>query len=92
MSGLLGVAYIIDHEVIPRPCKICDCLLNSSHDHFGLHQGHFQCDHGVRGLQKIFLRPTLPTDMVQQVLGWERQNRCSSRKNTRAYGREVLLQ
>ena len=56
MSGLLGVAYIIDHEVIPRPCKICDCLLNSSHDHFGLHQGHFQCDHGVRGLQKIYFK------------------------------------
>jgi hypothetical protein len=29
----------MDHEVIPRPCKICDWLLNSSRDHFGVHQG-----------------------------------------------------
>ena len=32
------------------PVKICDWLLNSSHDHFGLHQGKkCQSDHGVRG-------------------------------------------
>ena len=29
----------MDHEVVPRPYKICDWLLNSSRDHFGLHQG-----------------------------------------------------
>ena len=28
----------MDHEVVPMPCKICDWLLNSSQDHFGLHQ------------------------------------------------------
>jgi hypothetical protein len=27
-----------DEVVVPRPCKIGDWLLNSSHDHFGLHQ------------------------------------------------------
>ena len=29
----------MDHEVVPRPYKICDWLLNSSQDQFGLHQG-----------------------------------------------------
>jgi hypothetical protein len=29
----------MDHEIIPRPCKICDWLLNLSWDHFGSHQG-----------------------------------------------------
>jgi hypothetical protein len=29
----------MDHEIIPRLCKICDWLLNSSWDHFGSHQG-----------------------------------------------------
>ena len=34
----LGVVYTMDYEVIPRPCKSVDWLLNSSHDHFGLHK------------------------------------------------------
>jgi hypothetical protein len=29
----------MDHEIVPRPCKLCDWLLNSYKDHFGLHQG-----------------------------------------------------
>jgi hypothetical protein len=36
---MLGVVYTMDHEVVPRPCKICDWLLNSSWDHFDLDQG-----------------------------------------------------
>ena len=35
----LGVVYIMDHEAVSRPCKICDWLLNSSQDQFGFHQG-----------------------------------------------------
>jgi hypothetical protein len=35
----LGVVYTVDREVVPRLCKICDWLLNSSWGHFGLHQG-----------------------------------------------------
>jgi hypothetical protein len=27
---VLGVVYTMNHEVVPRPCKICDWLLNSS--------------------------------------------------------------
>jgi hypothetical protein len=34
----LGAVHTMDHEVIPWPCKICDWLLNSSQDHFNLHQ------------------------------------------------------
>ena len=35
----LGVVHTMDHEVVPRPWNICEWLLNSSRDHFGLHQG-----------------------------------------------------
>ena len=37
-SSTLGVVYTTQHEVISKPCKICDWLLNLSWDHFGLHQ------------------------------------------------------
>ena len=71
----------MDHEVVPRTCKICDWLLNSSRDHFSLHQVE-----NVRVTMKFevprrrILRPTLSIDMVQRVLQWERQKRCSSSK------------
>ena len=29
-TPLLGVGHTTDHEIVPRPCKICDWLLNSS--------------------------------------------------------------
>ena len=76
-----GVVYIMDHEVVPRPCKICDWLLNSSWDHFGLHQGN-----NVRVIMEFevpkrhILRTRLSTDMVQCVLQWERQKKRSRRK------------
>ena len=31
------VIYTVGHEVMSRPCKIWDWLLNLSQDHFGLH-------------------------------------------------------
>ena len=34
-----GVVYAMGDEVVTRPYKIRDWLLNSSHNHFGLHQG-----------------------------------------------------
>jgi hypothetical protein len=78
--GDLGVVYIMDHEVVPRPCKICDWLLNSSEDHFILHQGK-----NVKAVMELevpkrhMLRPTLSTDMVQWVFWWERQKRYSGK-------------
>ena len=33
------MVYTKDHDVIPKLCKICDRLLNSSSYHFDLHQG-----------------------------------------------------
>jgi hypothetical protein len=30
----------MDHEVVPRPCEVCDWLLNSSGVHFDLYQGN----------------------------------------------------
>ena len=72
----------MDHEVVPRPYNICDWLVNSSHNHFGLHQGE---DVGVAVEFEVpkrhFLRPTLSSDMVQPVLRWERRlKRCFARK------------
>ena len=64
----------MDHEVIPRPCKICNWMLNPSRDHFNLHQGK-----NVRVIMEFkvpkghFLRPTIFTDMVQQILRLGRQ-------------------
>ena len=55
--NLLGVVYIMDHEFVPGPSKICDWLLNSSWVYFGLHQGKKrQSDHGVWDPQKIYFK------------------------------------
>ena len=35
----VGVVYTMEHEVVPRPYKICDWMLSLSPKHFGLHQG-----------------------------------------------------
>ena len=85
----------MDHEVapMPRPYKSCDLLLNSSWDHFGLYQGK-----NVKVIMEfeVFIRhvlsPTLSTYMVQQVLQWEREKRCSG-KTWLHWGsiREMLL-
>jgi hypothetical protein len=51
----VGVVYTMDHEVIPRTCKIWDWLLNFSWDHFGLHQGKkCESDREVRSPKDIF--------------------------------------
>ena len=71
----------MDRTVVPRLCKICDWLLNSSRGHFSLRQGRI-----VRVIvefevsKRHVLRPMLSIDMVQWVLQWEKQKRCSSRK------------
>jgi hypothetical protein len=75
----------MDHEVVPRPCRIWNCLLKSSPDHFGLHQGKMvimTMDFEVPKSQ--ILKPTLFINKVQHVLWWERQKRY--------YGRKMLLQ
>ena len=74
----------------PTSCEICDGLLNSSWNHFGLHQGK-----NVRLIMEFevpkrhTLRPTLSTNMVLCVLRWERQ--CFGGKKARAHGKEILL-
>ena len=71
----------MDHEVVSRPCKKCDWLLNSSHDHFGLHQGkNVRMTREFEVPKRHILGPTLSTDMVKRVLRWERQSRCYGRK------------
>ena len=71
----------MDHEVVPRLCKICDWLLKLSWDHFGLNHGKV-----VRVTMEFEVpkwpnfKPTLSTLMVQWVLQWEKQKRCSNSK------------
>ena len=36
---ILGVVYILDHEVVLRPCKKFEQLSNFTQGHFGLHWG-----------------------------------------------------
>ena len=73
----LGHVYTMDREVDPRPCKICDWMLNSSQDHYGLHQGKiWKRPWSLSSPKDIFWSPTLSTNTVQHVLWWERQKRC----------------
>ena len=74
------IVYTMDHVVVPRLCKICDWLLNSSWDHFCSHQGEKRVKVTMEFVvsKSHIVRPTLPTDMVQRVLRWEKQKRCSS--------------
>ena len=71
----------MDHEVVLGPCKIYDWVLNSSWDHFNLHQGkNVRVTMEFEVPKRHILRPTLSIDMVQQALRWERQKRCFGRK------------
>jgi hypothetical protein len=71
----------MDYEVVPMPCKIRDWLLNSSWDHFGLHQGkNVIVTMEFEVPKRHILRPTLSTDTVQRILRWERQKGWSSRR------------
>jgi hypothetical protein len=83
----LGVAYNMDHEAVPRLSKICDWLLNSSQDHFGLHQGKkCQSDHEVQGPQKTYFKAYIihghgPTCFAMG----ETKKMCSNKKKARAH-------
>ena len=76
----LGVVYTMEREVIPRPCKVCDWLLNSYwsyRDRFGLHQGkHVEVITEFQVPESHIFRPMLSTDMAQHFLRWARQMRC----------------
>jgi hypothetical protein len=81
----LEIVYIIDHEVVPRPCKISVWLLNSSRDHFHLHQGkNVTVTMEFEVPKRHILIPTPSTNMVQWESPWQRQKRCSSRKRPMA--------
>jgi hypothetical protein len=92
-SYILGVVYNMDHEAVPRPRKICDWLLNSSRDHFGLHQGKKNVIVTMKfEVPKIHVvRHALSIDMVQHVLRWERQKRCYGRKRHGLWQRNVVI-
>ena len=52
------------HEVVPRPCKICDWVLNLSRYHYGLHQGkNVRVTMEFEVLKRHILGPTLSTHM-----------------------------
>ena len=59
----------MDHEVVPRTCKICGWLLNSSQDYFGLHQGkNVRATMEFEVSERHVLRFTLSTDMVGEPI------------------------
>ena len=58
-TRLKRVVYTTDREVVPRPCGICDRLLDSSRDHFGLHQGE---------MSEWLWSSRFPKDMIVQGL------------------------
>jgi hypothetical protein len=70
-----GVVYIMDREVVPRLCKICD----------------YTNEQNVRVTMEFevsrvhILRFALSIDMVQLVLQWERQKICSGSIKTKAH-------
>ena len=78
----LGVVYTMDHEVVPMSCKICDWLLNLSLNHFRFPplKKNVKMNMEFEISKRHILRPTLSIDMVQWVLWWGRQKRCSGRK------------
>ena len=83
MRGLVlrGVVYTMDCEVVPGSCKICDWLLNSSWDQFGLYQGkHVRVIMVFEVPRRCIVRPTLFTGMVRRILQWEGLMKCFSRK------------
>jgi hypothetical protein len=57
----------MDHEVVSRPCKICDEFFNFSQDHFSLHQGkNVKASMKLEVPKRYIIRPsTLSIDMVQ---------------------------
>ena len=78
----LGVLYTMDHEVVTRPYRICDRLLNLSQVHIGLHQGkNVRVTMDFEVPYRHNLRPTLSTNMVQLVLRWDRKMRCFGRES-----------
>ena len=79
-----GIVYTMDHEVVPRPCKIYDWLLNSTWGHFNLHWGKIVRVTMESEVPKRHIwRHALSTDMCPTNLRWERQKRCSSKKKDR---------
>ena len=87
-----GIVYTMDHEVVPRPCKIYDWLLNSTWGHFNLHWGKIVRVTMESEVPKRHIwRHALSTDMCPTNLRWERQKRCSSKKKTGAHGKEILV-
>ena len=71
----------MDHKVVPRTCKICDWLLNSSWDHFGSHQGkHVRVTMEFKVPKRHILKPIYLLTWSIGFLWRERQKRCFGRK------------
>ena len=77
----------MEQVVVLMPYKICDLLLNSSRNQFGLHQEKkCQSDHEVRGPKRHILRPTLSIKFCdgRGNIG------ALVKKRARAHGKEML--
>lgn len=82
-AQLIWLRWCFHHVPWSRPKVMwnCDSLLNLSLDHFGLQQGKIVIMTMEFKVPKTYiLRPTLSTNIVQCVLQWERQKKCSRTK------------
>ena len=73
----------MDHEVVPRPYKICHRLLNLSWTtSVYTKEKNIKVTMEFEVPKRHISRLALSIDMVQRVLRWERQKRCFDRKGT----------
>jgi hypothetical protein len=70
----------MDHEGIPCSSKVCDWLLNSFWDHFGLYQGkkNVRVAMELEVSERLVFRPTIFVVMILKGFAVERQKRFSS--------------
>ena len=81
--------YTMDPKVVPRLCKICDWLLNSSRDHFSLHQWkNVKVTMAFKVPKRHVVRPTSSTNMVF-VVGEAKE--VLYQKKAGIHGREMML-
>ena len=82
----------MDHEVVPRPYKICNWLLNSSWNHFGLHQRKkCQSDHEVWDPQKTYFKVYIIQWYGPTGFAVGRGKRSALIEKAKAHGKDLLL-
>ena len=84
----------MDHEVVPCSPKICDWPLNSSRDHFHLHQGkkekkNLRVTMEFEVFKRFIFRRMLSTVMVQTSFAVRKAKWVLSLQKTFNHGKEM---